>query len=615
MPGTRLSLYSEPYSPSGNLAADGFRKLLGTPALDLLQTVVRESVQNSCDAAKLGSGPEIHFRLRRLDAAQHSAIREYVFSEVPRAARTTDALNAFLRSEKPWVLEISDFGTTGLMGPTRADIVADAEESDFVNFLRNVGSPRDTHQGGGTYGYGKTSLYLSSRCSTILVDTRTSYHKQLVRRLMACHFGSSFQAGKGGESKRFTGRHWWGVKKDEDGFVDPLEGLACDELADHIGFQSRNPSMTGTSIMILDPVFMEEEPTAVIRRIQEALLWWFWPRMLETTPLQRRATFVTEVDGEAMSMPRPEAFPPLHLFAEAINALRTDGDQVTTIRCERPRRDLGRLAIRKGVYSPRKWLADPTESLIPERSSCIAVMRPVELVVRYFEGEPFFDPSVEWAGVFVTSSEPAVESAFAAAEPPAHDDWQPSLMPKGNQRTFVNVAVQRLKEAAKSGAGSPAAPYLSESGGPSLARMAQTLGNILTNVDEDEAERAGKADRRKSRRQAFASRPRFARLEVRDDQAVAIFSTVLKPGTRLGRFTRLRADAGIVIDGVPAPAQAILDMPAPPVLDWCSTDGTVLGHGDVVELKAFAGIIEISVGIVGDFAIALRVSLEGQTAP
>jgi hypothetical protein len=48
-----LHIFSEPYGTTGNIG-DNFRRLLGAPTLDPLQTVIRESIQNIADAAKLG---------------------------------------------------------------------------------------------------------------------------------------------------------------------------------------------------------------------------------------------------------------------------------------------------------------------------------------------------------------------------------------------------------------------------------------------------------------------------------------------------------------------------------------------------------------------------------
>ena len=50
MTGFTLTRESEKYSHYGNISADGIQKLLGTPNLDRLQTVIRETVQNTWDA-------------------------------------------------------------------------------------------------------------------------------------------------------------------------------------------------------------------------------------------------------------------------------------------------------------------------------------------------------------------------------------------------------------------------------------------------------------------------------------------------------------------------------------------------------------------------------------
>lgn len=606
----QLGLYSEQYSPTGNLAADGFRRLLGRPTLDTLQTVIREAVQNCCDAADNANGAIVMFHLRRLNDAQTATIAKSVFAELPNNLESSREISAFLNGQSRWVLDISDFGTCGLRGPTRADLVVDAEGADFVNFLRNVGSPRDTAQGGGTYGYGKASLYLSSRCSTILVDTQTTYRKQPVRRMMGCHLGSAYRAGRQSNARRYTGRHWWGTKVD-NGFVDPLEGSACADLAEALGLTQRDAGLTGTTIMIVDPIFVEEDPTTVMRRIQEGLLWWFWPRMLETTPPERKVQFFTAVDNLQLPMPKPELTPPLNLFADAMNEIRGKGG-VTTVRSERPRKDLGRLSMKKGIYSPRQWLVPPAQSLFPERSGAIALMRPVELVVKYLDGDLLPDPNVEWAGVFLTSDDRAVEAAFAAAEPPSHDDWQPNVMPKGNEKTFVNVALQRLKEASRSFAGKGHAVMPGAVSTVSLGHASRIFGNIMRGSVEETRSPRGRTSRKKAS-VAYASRPRFNRLELRGSQPTAVFTATLKPGRKSGAPQRVVAEAGIIADGSPIPLSEI-DGPIPVVLDWKSYSGAPLGSGPQIPMPGEETAVEISVGITGEFAVSLRLSVEGAEA-
>jgi len=87
---TRLQLYSEPFAKTGNLAAEGFKRLLGRPALDLLQTLLREGIQNVLDASQSEAGPTVLIRLRTLTPCQRRALNELVLSDRPREATVTD---------------------------------------------------------------------------------------------------------------------------------------------------------------------------------------------------------------------------------------------------------------------------------------------------------------------------------------------------------------------------------------------------------------------------------------------------------------------------------------------------------------------------------------------
>jgi len=480
VPLTSLSLHSEPYAPTGNIGDSGFRKLLGTPSLDLMQTVVREAVQNCCDADKDGKGPVIHIRLRALNAEQKAFVAEHAFTELPTDPQARKAFGTFFEAPAPLVLEICDFNTTGLGGPTRADRLASEEDpTDFIDFFRNVGKGRDTALGGGTYGFGKVSLYIASRCATILVDTQTDRRTRFERRLMGCHLGAAeSRRQQDGSLRRYTGRHWWGVLAENGQFAEPLRGASAREFSEKVGFPRRDDTDSGTSIMIVDPHIGDEGPELAIRRIAETLLWNFWPRMMATTPDSKRLKIRIFLDQTEIQLPQPETFPPLDLFCQAMNRLREAKTGTETISSLRPAKDLGRLSITEGLRAGRAPLVYE-DSLFPSRSCHIAVMRPVELVVRYFEGDPLPDERMEWAGVFVTSSETEVERAFADAEPPAHDDWQPDMMAKGPARTYVRVAIKEIRRRAKE-VGALAAGQMNPDGsGESLAVVARRLGSLL----------------------------------------------------------------------------------------------------------------------------------------
>jgi hypothetical protein len=615
MPLSSLHLHSEPYGSTGNIG-ENFRRLLGAPTLDALQTVVRESVQNIADAAQLGSGPEIEIRIRTLTGEQVRCLKDNVLADMPVQPDSRRQLSEFLSREAPVVMEICDFGTTGLGGPTRADrIPIDAKRTDFVDFLRNIGTPRDTEHGGGTYGFGKVALYRVSRCSTILVDTLPADGSP--RRLMGCHIGPSFEVPDAGMRRRFTGRHWFGVPDPVDRIADPLTGADAEQLAEALGFLPRGADQTGTSIMILDFDTEGETVEEIGRRVIETLLWNFWPRMMGDTPYSRRFRCSIVAEGTRLAMPMPEEVPPLDLFAKAMRGARSGtGNDVRLIASQRPVRQLGRLAIEKGQRSARRPIV-ANDSLLPLASRHIALMRPVELVVKYLEGNPLPDERLEWAGVFLVNGDDEIERAFADAEPPAHDDWIPDNLPRGHSKTFVNVALQRLKGHALDISGAGRTPSsLSGTSGPPLARVAGLLGASLESVGGDGAGRrrsaggGGGGGSRPAR--ARASKPVFDRLMRDENGTLAIFSTRIQQDVRQ-TGVNLTARASVSVEGGNAAVADELGLK--PSVEYISR----VGNGEVIWGSSLAldgdeGIFEIAVRMRGDCAVLVDAEVLTETA-
>ncbi|WP_410219488.1 hypothetical protein [Paracoccus sp. (in: a-proteobacteria)] len=186
-----------------------------------------------------------------------------------------------------------------------------------------------------------------------------------------------------------------------------------------------------------------------------------------------------ELNGELLPLPAPQNFPPLDLFVEAYRAVNGRGPNLNKIASERPIQHLGLCSIRRGFRRPRQYLCAPTESILPATSAHIAIMRPVELVVKYIEGTHLPGDITEWAGVFICDDDPIVEQAFADAEPPAHDDWIPDKMPKSRAKTFVRVALARLKYLAASYAYPASSSTAGASEQPPLAKAADLLGNCM----------------------------------------------------------------------------------------------------------------------------------------
>lgn len=606
MPLKALDIYSEPYAPTGNIGDGGFQKLLGTPAQDKLETVLRESIQNSTDAAKLGKGPEILIRIRALAVSELAAFRQLALCNLPGESASQEALARFLGTSAPRVMEICDFNTTGLGGPTRADLMSDENEPiDFINFLRNVGSSRDTRHGGGTYGFGKASLYLASRCSTIFVDTLTSEAAGARRRLMGCHLGSGFSVKTASSGVlRYTGRHWWGRVQPGDGFVEPLTGEDAEHLSQKLGLPDRGPGRSGTSIMIIDPFLDEEDLSDLGGRIAERILFFFWPRMMESTPAIRRLSVKLEVGGEVVTIPAPEQFPPLDLFCRAMKRARRRDSDVEAIASIRPPKLLGHLAIEKGFRGSRERLV-AEGSIFPNQSSHIAIMRPVELVVKYIEGAAYANEALEWAGVFLVSEEDEVEQAFAAAEPPAHDDWEPKSMPAGPAKTFVNVALRRIKERAHSVAqtGEFSGPA-GVTSGASLAHVSDRLGLMLgggASGGVDPKNRGGKGGGSSKKRRL--SKPQFVDLDYSENGTTAVFDFQVSGASEP---VSVKLSPELAMDGGSVRAQ-IIDPAARLAIIRVDSDppGAIMSD-DVVLVPAGNTRVQVTIAMPSDCAVMLK---------
>ncbi|WP_090506112.1 hypothetical protein [Pseudomonas borbori] len=299
--------------------------------------------------------------------------------------------------------------------------------------------------------------------------------------------------------------------------------------------------------------------------------------------------------------------PPFDLFASAIAAYREDRD-VEVIRSERPKKNLGKLVIKKGLRADRSGPALEELSVIPQRASHIALMRPVELVVKYVEGNPFADSRFEWAGVFVCSDEDEVEAAFAMSEPPAHDNWIPDNLPDRIAKTFVRVALKRIECAAGSYA-TPMLPSRSGSGdrGPSLASTATRLGRLLDSVSGKGPGRPRPTARAPVRKKELSiSSPRFIRLDIDEkNRRCAIFEANLQ-NDEADDTLKLLAEPHLVADGAIANGEDLPVSYETKVLSISLEDTGEFTTDPIIRVGKESGTIRISVLSPPEAAIGIR---------
>jgi hypothetical protein len=454
-----LSIFTEKTNALGGFDYTVTRKLLGNPSnVDDLSLFVREVAQNAWDARldpddKKGACLDIS--VGTFSEANSKALESGVFNAEPETEDLRSALIATTRRGSPYVI-VRDSQTVGLAGATEAD--EKSTRRNFISFVRNIG--QDTHdaQSGGSFGFGKSVFFRYSGHATILAYTRTTDAKgEGVSRLIGMSLHKS--------NRNHTGRHWWGVPPNDgrEGFNQPLSGEAADKLAALIGFSAYGEDEKGTAIMVISPTFPKhtratfsdlsssDNRELLAGAFAEALLIWYWPRMLGSGARDGKLLCSVHCDGRKIAIPDPAERTPLNLYAIAFGEIQkaianpkySPDPQVTLKYIKKGTNEgYGYLAVFKNPKVERTdWLTQQitpyhpfSSSLWPQNgnsASCrsVALIRSAGQVVRYLDTVASPLPSNEYGAVFYLhptgNNADETLSEIKASEPASHDDWSP----------------------------------------------------------------------------------------------------------------------------------------------------------------------------------------------
>jgi len=267
-------------------------RLIQNQDMPLLDLLVRESVQNSLDAAKSGvSSVNVDFKTGSFKSTDLNKNFEKIEKN----------MNSRFPVEKgPYeYIEVRDINTNGLTGPVKYE---DVNNNDFGNLLKlvyEICKPQQNEGAGGSWGLGKT-IYFRLGIGLVIYYSRIKEKGKYKSRLAACFVedetkNNSIIPYDSAGVKR--GIAWWGTKdKPSSKHTVPIENeKEIISLLNVFGIDPFTNDETGTSVIIpyinkrklLDEVYSKNEEKehkpawtgSVEKYIEVAIQRWYAPRI------------------------------------------------------------------------------------------------------------------------------------------------------------------------------------------------------------------------------------------------------------------------------------------------------------------------------------------------
>src|SRR5699024_10146816 len=179
------------------------------------------SAQNSWDARRDGTRPLYGINLSRTDFR----LREDLATLLSEAA--LDELERLKRRTHCRLPEAYARGTAGLEGRCDLSPAGKGRSARLADLILKFGVTHNNGSIGSTYGFGKTAAFAYSGLGTVIYWTRCRNPEGVLEdRFIASAFGDSYLDG----GHQYTGRHWWGVRSEDDESILPVIGSAAAEL-------------------------------------------------------------------------------------------------------------------------------------------------------------------------------------------------------------------------------------------------------------------------------------------------------------------------------------------------------------------------------------------------
>ena len=246
------------------------------------------------------------------------------------------------------------------------------------------------------------------------------------------------------------------------------------------------------SILILDPDLGGGTPEESAVRLQQAVAWHLWPKLMESRIGDAGMEISIVLNGRTLAMLGPDDDPVLAGFAAALRSVRATQEgsarptsgfpvEVVEISSLRPRKLLGHLALARFEIGRRQEHHFDDVAALPSASHHVALMRhSAELVVKYLPGLGSDTDGFQWAGVFKPVAE--VDDSFSKSEPPAHDDWVPNSIQNRSQARDVRIALNRIRDAVTDFV-LPLDQAIQTDGDTSVAGIADALSDLIPTLE------------------------------------------------------------------------------------------------------------------------------------
>ena len=421
----------------GGAAGEAFTNTLASSGMPPADVLAREAIQNSVDAqAPSAAKVAVDFVARELTGDAKATfikvagirrIQErapHIEFNEPNCLTTLDNPDAPLR-----LLFVNDRNTTGLEGDP------DDPDSKFYRFLLSLGDggkEREERGTGGSYGFGKSVYSSNSSIQTIFAYSRTLDSNG---RPLSVLFGCGYYRHHRIDENRYTGRAWFGFDQTSDHphaqqVVDPLRNEAADELALALGFEERSHEDLGTSVLIVD-VSTDVDTAGILRGVED----WWWPRLVSNLLDVR----VLSADG-AVELPRPRKREDLRPFLDAYEIAVGKSPPKPKVERRKIFNRMEGLAIGSAGFVVLEKQEDGDYVVGEERVDAVALIRSPLMVVAYYRRWQVGNPAL--GGAFVASED--IDGVLRAAEPPAHDRWDPEARRLQDQTGRKRQIVERV---------------------------------------------------------------------------------------------------------------------------------------------------------------------------